>query len=230
MQIIDLTKPIQYNQSDPWFMKVRIKHKPHRRARWLIRFLGLPFRLFPKDFVGWADDTIKKMGVHATTHLDAPWHYAPLSEGKRAKTIDEIPLDWCFGDGLVIDMKHKPDFEEITVADLEGFLAAQSLVLRQGMIVLIKTGRDKLNGTKQFPYVGTGMSRAATEWLIDRGIKVMGIDSWGGTCRCLTRSKKRKKPATPNCFGRRTWWAAPGNTAIWNNSSTWMRCPTAVLK
>ena len=47
------------------------------------------------------------------------------------------------------------------------------------MIVLIKTGRDKLNGTKDFHKVGTGMSAAATSWLIDKGIKVMGIDSWG---------------------------------------------------
>ena len=26
---------------------------------------------------------------------------------------------------------------------------------------------------------GTGMSRAATEWLIAKGVKVMGIDQWG---------------------------------------------------
>ncbi len=51
MKIIDLSKPIQYNKSDPWFMKVKIKHKPHRKAKWLIRFLGLPFRLFPKNFI-----------------------------------------------------------------------------------------------------------------------------------------------------------------------------------
>jgi hypothetical protein len=43
MKIIDLSKPIQYNKNDPWFMKVKIKHKPHRKAKWLIRVLGLPF-------------------------------------------------------------------------------------------------------------------------------------------------------------------------------------------
>lgn len=35
MKIIDLSKPIQYNKSDPWFMKVKIKHKPHRKAKLL---------------------------------------------------------------------------------------------------------------------------------------------------------------------------------------------------
>ena len=48
-------------------MKVKIKHKPHRKAKWLIRILGLPFKFFSKDFIGWADDTIQNIGVHATT-------------------------------------------------------------------------------------------------------------------------------------------------------------------
>lgn len=179
MKIIDLSKPIQYNKADPWFMKVKIKHKPHRKGKWLLRAMGLPFKLFPKGFNGWADDTIQKMGVHATTHIDAPWHYSPTVNGKKAKTIDEVPLDWCFGDGIVIDMKHKEDFDPITVADIQTFLEDQKLNLAPGMIVLIKTGRDKFNGTKDFHKMGTGMSAEATEWLIDQGIKVMGIDSWG---------------------------------------------------
>ena len=179
MKIIDLSKPIQFNKSDPWFMKVKIKHKPHRKAKWLIRFLGLPFRLFPKNFIGWADDTIKHMGVHATTHIDAPWHYSPTTEGQKAKTIDEVPLEWCYGQGLVIDMKHKADFDSITTKDIEAFLSKNKLTIKPKMIVLIKTGRDKFNGTKNFHKIGTGMSAEATEWLIDKGIKVMGIDSWG---------------------------------------------------
>ncbi|MBT8220536.1 MAG: cyclase family protein, partial [Bacteroidia bacterium] len=103
-RIVDLSKPIQYNPYDPFFMRVKVKHKPHKKASWLIRFfLGLPKKLFPPGFTGWADDTIKKMGVHSTTHIDAPWHYSPTVNGKKAKTIDEIPLEWCYGDGVVLD-------------------------------------------------------------------------------------------------------------------------------
>lgn len=160
-------------------MKVKIKHKAHKKAKLLIRALGLPKRLFPKGFDGWADDTIKKMGVHSTTHIDAPWHYSPTVDGQPAKTIDQIPLDWCYGDGLVINMEHKPDFEEISITDIQGFLKTENLTIKNGMIVLIRTGRDQFNGTKDFHKVGTGMSAEATEWLIDQGIKVMGIDSWG---------------------------------------------------
>lgn len=177
--IIDLSKPIRYNASDPWFMKVKIKHKPHSKAKWLIRLLGLPFKLFPAGFVGWADDTIQKMGVHSTTHVDAPWHYSPTVNGQKAKTIDEIPLDWCYGDGVVIDMSHKADFDPITVTDLTSALKETNTPLQPGMIVLIKTGRDKYNGSKDFHEKGTGMSPEATSWLIEQGIKMMGIDQWG---------------------------------------------------
>lgn len=200
MKIIDLSKPIQYNKDDPWFMKVKIKHKPHRKAKWLIRLLGLPFHLFPKNFVGWADDSIQKMGVHSTTHIDAPWHYAPTCEGKPAKTIDQIPLEWCFGEGIVIDMKHKPDFEAITVADIEAFLEREQLELKAKMIVLIKTGRDKFNGTKDFHKVGTGMSAAATSWLIDKGIKVMGIDAWGWDLPLPYLIEQAKKTSNSDLF------------------------------
>ncbi|WP_274474443.1 cyclase family protein [Mangrovimonas aestuarii] len=200
MKIIDLSKPIQYNKQDPWFMRVRIKHKSHKKAKWLIRLLGLPFKLFPKGFNGWADDTIEKMGVHATTHIDAPWHYSPTTNGKKSKTIDEVPLEWCFGEGLVIDMKHKVDFDPITISDIETFLNENNLSVKSGMIVLIKTGRDKLNGTKDFHKKGTGMSAEATSWLIDKGIKVMGIDAWGWDLPLPYMMEKAKETNNPELF------------------------------
>jgi kynurenine formamidase len=200
MKIIDLSKPIQYNSGDPSFMRVKIKHKPHRKAKWLLRFFGLPARLFPQNFIGWADDSIQKMGVHATTHIDAPWHYAPTCEGQPAKTIDEVPLDWCFGEGIVIDMQHKPDFEAITSADIQAFLQKNNLELKPKMIVLIKTGRDQHMGTKQFFTNGTGMSAEATEWLIDQGIKVMGIDQWGWDLPLPYMIKKAKETNDSELF------------------------------
>lgn len=200
MKIVDLSKTIAYNPGDPFFMKVKIKHKAHRKSRWLIRAFGLPFRLFPKVFQGWADDEIRKMGVHSTTHLDAPWHYAPTSMGKRAKTIDEVPLEWCYGEGLVIDMKHKADFDAITVEDLKAFLDKHKLKIKPNTIVLIKTGRDRLMGTKAFFKQGTGMSAAATAWLIDQGVRVMGIDQWGWDLPLPYLIKKAKESNDPNLF------------------------------
>lgn len=200
MKIIDLTKPIQYNPGDPKFMKVKIKHKPHRKARLLLRLFGLPRKLFPHNFIGWADDTIQQMGVHSTTHLDAPWHYGPECEGKPAKTIDEIPLEWCYGQGMVIDMSHKDDFDPISRQDLESYLKAKELSLEPGMIVLIRTDRDKDMGTKRFFTHGTGMSAEATEWLINKGIKVMGIDQWGWDLPLPYQIKKAKETNDDSLF------------------------------
>jgi len=179
MKIIDLSKPIQFNEKDPWFMQVKIKHKPHKLAQKMLSMLGLPEKLYPKNFTGWADDTIEEMGVHSTTHIDAPWHYSPTCDGKPAKTAEQIPLEWCIGKGVMIDMSHKKDFEEISVKDITDFIAEHNLTLEEGTIVLIRTGCDKFNGTEDFFAKGPGMSAEATEWLIDQGIKVMGIDAWG---------------------------------------------------
>jgi len=200
VKIIDLSKPIQFNAGDPRFMQVRIKHKPHGAAKLLVWLLGLPRRLFPKDFVGWADDTITKMGVHATTHIDAPWHYGPTSGGQPAQTIDDIPLEKCIGPGVVLDMTHKADDDPITVADMETALAKAGASLDENTIVLIRTGRDTLMGTKAFWTRGTGMSAAATEWLLDRGPTVMGIDQWGWDLPFRAQIAKAKGTSNDTLF------------------------------
>ncbi len=178
-KIIDLSKPVKTYPDDPFFMKVKISHTHHKSGRFEVRFLGLPFRLFPKGFRGWANDTIKKMGVHSATHVDAPWHYGEECEGRKARTVDELPLEWFYGDGVVIDMTHKKDMEPILVSDLEEAVEKTKIEIKEGTIVLIRTGRDRFVGKKEYPSRGTGMSAEATEWLIDRGVKVMGIDAWG---------------------------------------------------
>jgi kynurenine formamidase len=65
------------------------------------------------------------------------------------------------------------------VEDLKAALAEMGAKLDAKTIVLIRTGRDRLMGTKAFWTTGTGMSAAATEWLLDQGPTVMGIDQWG---------------------------------------------------
>jgi kynurenine formamidase len=200
-KIIDLSKTIEYNKNDPWFMRIKIKHKPHSKAYLLIRyFIGLPKNLFPNGFKGWADDSIKQMGVHASTHIDAPWHYGPTVNGKKAKTIDEVPLEWCYGEGVMINMSHKEEHDPITVNDLKKDLEKSGAQIKQGTIVLIRTDRDKFSGTKEFPFKGTGMSKEATEWLIDQGVKVMGIDQWGWDLPLKYMAEKAKKENNPKLF------------------------------
>ncbi|WP_405269558.1 cyclase family protein [Congregibacter sp.] len=185
-------------------MRVKIKHRPHWVARWLVRALGLPFKLMPKDFAGWADDTITKMGVHSTTHIDAPWHYGPTSgEGEHttpALTIEHIPLEKCIGPGAVIDVTHKSDGDVITSEDIQKDLAESGAEVTEGTIVLIRTGRDKLQGTRDYWKRGTGMSAEATEWLINQGCVVMGIDQWGWDLPFHHQIDQAKKEGRDNLF------------------------------
>ena len=225
MKVIDLSKPIQFNKGDPHFMQVRIRHKPHRAAKLLVWLLGLPARLFPRDFVGWADDTITKMGVHSTTHIDAPWHYGPTSGGARAQTIDEMPLEKCIGPGVVLDLTHKADDDAITPADLEAALVKTGATLNEHTIVLIRTGRDKLMGTKEFwktrhRHERGGDRMAARPRPHRHGHRPVGM---GFAVPRANRPFERRRTTT-RCSGRRTASASGAPIGTWSSSPTSARC------
>ncbi len=201
IRVVDLSKEIVYSKRDPLFMRVRVKHHAHGRARWLVRALGLPFRLFPTLFAGWADDTITRLGVHATTHIDAPWHYGPMdAEGRRMATIDEMPLELGFGPGVVFDMRHKAEGEAISRADMEAELERTGAALGPGVIALIRTGRDQYLGTPEYWKRGTGMSAEATEFLLERGVRVCGIDQWGWDRPFHTQIAESKRTGNRELF------------------------------
>jgi kynurenine formamidase len=135
----------------------------------------------PEDFpngLGWASETVT-LGSHTGTHFDAPWHYGPTCEGRRAPTIDEIPLEYCYGDGVVLDLRHKNAGELITVADLKEALARIPHELAPGNIVFLMTGRDKYWGTLRYFEDYPGMGREGTLWLATQGIRLMGTDAIG---------------------------------------------------
>lgn len=213
MKIVDLTKSVQDNPAAPSFLRVKIKPKSRRMARLMVRLLGLPYRLMPDDFEGWADDTICKLGVHATTHIDAPVHYGSTSEGAPAEGIDKLPLERCIGPGVVLDMSQKDEGDPITVADIEDDLARSGAEISEGTIVLVRTGRDRFAKDSDFWRLGTGMSAEATEWLIDKGSRVMGIDQWGWDLPFHHQIKRAKAEKRKDLFWeahrvgiRKTYW------------------------
>ena len=128
--------------------------------------------------LGWGNDTIHT-NAHSSTHVDAPWHYYPTCGDAPARTIDQLPLEWFFHDGVVLDMRHKPRGGLITTEDVQLALAAIDYTLKPFDIVMIQTDADKQWGKAEYFNAGSGMSAEATRWLIAQGIKVMGIDAWG---------------------------------------------------
>ena len=119
------------------------------------------------------------MTTHAGTHLDAPWHYHPtMNGGERAWTIDEVPLEWCFGRGVKLDFRDKPDGYVCTAADVEAELKRIGHELQPLDIVLVNTSAGTRYGHEDFLMRGCGMGREATLYLTSRGVRVTGIDGW----------------------------------------------------
>ncbi len=117
-------------------------------------------------------------GSHVSTHMDAPFHYGPITEGKPSKTIDQIPLEWCYGDGVVLDFRRFGDGHVITAQEVEEELAAINYTIKPGDIVFIMTGCDKKMDSKAY-FEQPGMGRESVLYLAARGVKIMGIDAWG---------------------------------------------------
>jgi kynurenine formamidase len=175
-RIIDLSVPTEDSPSEP--LPLKVIHESHQQSVAVMKmFFNCAEQDLPQE-LAWANDTVTLIS-HAGTHVDAPWHYFPTSEGERAKTIDEIPLEWFYHDGVVLDMRHKSRGDGVTVDDLKEALLKIDYKIKSWDIVMIQTGADKLWGKPEYFEAGCGMLKKSTLWLIDQGVRVMGIDAWG---------------------------------------------------
>lgn len=120
-----------------------------------------------------------ELGTHAGTHVDAPYHYGPTSGGRPARTIDELPLEWFFGPGVLLDMTHKGEGDGITAEDVEAELERIGHKLRPLDIVLVRTGASRFFDSPGYEERHAGLRRSATELMVRRGVKLIGIDAWG---------------------------------------------------
>lgn len=179
-EIIDLSITIEEGlPSDPPPMIPKIDYMGHQAGAEQMKefFPGLKKEHLPGG-QGWAFETLT-LTTHSGTHLDAPYHYHPLMDrDKPALTIDQIPLHWCFSDGVVLDFSHKADGERISSAEVEAELIRIDYRLKPLDIVLVRTGADQAWGTPEYLVKGAGMTRESTLWLLEQGIKVVGIDAW----------------------------------------------------
>jgi kynurenine formamidase len=118
MKYIDLSATIAPSPDNvPAYLRTEITYQSHGDGAAQARsILNVPPSVFRND-EGWATETITQLGTHDSTHVDAPWHYNSEIQGKRAATIDELPLEWFYGDGVVLDMAHKADGDAVSPTD-----------------------------------------------------------------------------------------------------------------
>src|SRR4051812_626119 len=141
VRLVDLSAPISQSPGDlPEVLRTDIEFTGHEAGAAQIEgLLGVPARLL-RDNEGWAVETFTRFGTHNSTHVDAPWHYNSRVHGERAQTIDELPLEWFFGPGVVLDFSAKEDGDAITPAEVEAELGRIGHELGERDIVLVRTG------------------------------------------------------------------------------------------
>jgi kynurenine formamidase len=179
-RIVDLSVALQNNiPSDPPRNIPVIEYTDHTQSAALVAglFPGLTPEMLPEG-KGWAVEKVT-LGTHSGTHLDAPWHFHPtMSGGLPAATIDEVPLDWCFGRGVKLDFRHFPDGYVATAADVAAELTRIGHELAPLDIVVVNTAAGTRFGQDNYLDSGCGMGREATLYLTSRGVRVTGTDGW----------------------------------------------------
>ena len=196
-RFVDISAPLENGvAADPPGYGPKIEYFDHKQSlpQILPFFPGLKAEDLP-DGMAWAIERIE-LTTHNGTHLDAPWHYASTMDGgKRAITIDEVPLDWCFQPAIKLDFRRFPNGYVATAADVEKELARIGHTLRPLDIVLVNTAAGARYGEPDYVPTGCGMGREATLYLTSRGVRVTGTDAWswdapfGYTAQRYTQTK-----------------------------------------
>jgi arylformamidase len=102
------------------------------------------------------------MSAHSGTHVDAPRHFYDEGTGTEA-----LPLEMLIGRARVIELRTRGG---ITADDLA------TVDLSEDVRVLIKTQNSRLWGDPTFHKDYIGVSESGAKYLVDHGIKVVGVD------------------------------------------------------
>jgi len=103
-------------------------------------------------------------GDHTGTHFDPPLHFIP-----GGKPIDQLDLRVLYGAARVVDFTRVE--REITVRDLE-----RARVPKRATRLLFKTRSSTLWERAGFQKEYVGIAWDAAQWLVDRGVKLVGVD------------------------------------------------------
>lgn len=179
-RLVDLSRPLENTTyADPPGLGPSIEYQDHRQTAegMLAFFPGVGVERLPGG-EGWAIERVS-LTTHNGTHLDAPWHFhSTMDGGKRAITIDEVPLEWCWGRGVKLDFRDKPDGHVVTAAEVEAELKRIGHELKPGDIVLVNTAAAARYGQPDYVPTGCGVGREATLYLTSRGVRITGTDAW----------------------------------------------------
>jgi arylformamidase len=111
---------------------------------------------------------------HMGTHLDAPRHFVT-----GGRTIDEIPLDWLCGPGVIVDLRD--EMSDLALYTPE--LIESKVEVRDGDILVLHTGWGRFAQFGEAPdeeryvHMHPGPHRDMVPWLLERKIRIWGLDA-----------------------------------------------------
>lgn len=210
---IDLSLPIRKQapgvEFDQWLHKDGIRHLSRRirslpgDSRWqriinYWRWFTGRRRLSEHDLPGgmFLSNEFYRMSVHQGTHIDAPFHYGPLCEGKPAKKVLDMPLDWFMGPGVVLDVRTSDG--TVTGETVNKAISDAGVEPAPGSIVLFRSDSDLRVGTPEYFTESTVITPSAIDELLQRGVKVIGTDCWSfdGPARYMVEKFYRTRDST----------------------------------
>lgn len=183
-RIIDISVALKAGiASDPPHMLPEIDYLDHHdTAPAMAEYFGVGVDALPDGEYAAVEKV--RISTHNGTHLDAPWHFfstmnhALKEGGEPSWRIDEVPLDWCFQPGVKLDFRHFDDGYVVQPEDVEAELDRIGHSLEPLEIVLVNTRAGSRYGEEDFIHAGCGVGKAATLWLLERGVRVTGTDGW----------------------------------------------------
>lgn len=108
------------------------------------------------------------LGTHTGTHVDAPLHFAV-----EGPSVDRLGLDTLVGPATVASLVPVKELQEITVDDLERVLGKTLAQPR----VLLRFDWSSRWGNHLFYARSPFLSHDACKWLLDHGVRLIGMDT-----------------------------------------------------
>jgi cyclase len=120
-----------------------------------------------------------RLTTHTGTHVDAPSHYGTRASYRDGapRNVDQMPLDWFFGDGVVLDVS-TVGAKVAGAPDLEREFVRLGYTPKAHDIVLLHTGSAAWAGTRRYFGDFVGLDGPAVHLLLDLGVRVIGTDAF----------------------------------------------------
>ena len=111
---------------------------------------------------------------HMGTHLDAPRHFVT-----SGMTIDEIPLDWLYGPGVIVDLSDEMD----ELGAYTPQMIEDRVEVREGDILVLHTGWHRYGqfgkeaDEERYIHLHPGAHPDMVDWLLEKKIHIWGVDA-----------------------------------------------------